>query len=44
MNDLRILSNRSRNDRVVHVRPATIVRRIRSLGSKTSTYSLLFCQ
>ena len=42
MNGLRFLSKRSRNNRVRHVGPATIDRSLRSLGSKTSTYSL-FC-
>ena len=38
MNGLRILSKRSIKGRVEHIRPATIVRSLRSLGSKTSTY------
>ena len=42
MNDFRILSKRSLNDCVGHVRPATIGCSLRSLSSKTSTY-LLFC-
>ena len=42
MNGLRILSKRSLNGRVGHVRQATIGRSLRSLGSKTSRYSL-FC-
>ena len=39
---LRILPKRSLNGRVGHAGPATIGRNLRSLGSKTSTYSL-FC-
>ena len=41
MNDLRILSKRSPNDRVGHVGPATISLGLRSLGYKTSICSLI---
>ena len=40
MDGLRILSKRSINGYVGYVGPATIGRSLRSLGSKTSTYSL----
>ena len=40
MNGLRILSERSLNDRVGQVGPATIGRSLRSLGPKSTTYSL----
>ena len=42
MTGLRNLSKRSLNGRVGHAGPATTGRNLRSLGSKTSTYSL-FC-
>ena len=42
MNGLRILSKRSLNAHVGHVGSATTGHNLRSLGSKTSTYSL-FC-